>query len=118
MPARRTSMINAQYKEFVEERVTVLTEGERIEGQLFHMGGTRLSDFLNSSAQQEFRFLKMKDPVVYCRRSGQELIAVPFLMVARDRIVMVLTHVPPEAEPEPDDPFARTTSRDPLGRSF
>ena len=83
-----------QYVQYVEEWITILTEGERIEGQLFHASGTRLSDFLNSSIQQESKFLKVKNPTVYCRHSGAELNKAPFLMVAIDRVVMVMTHSP------------------------
>ncbi len=107
-------MRSGQFNQFVEEPITILTDGERIEGKLFHMGEIRLSDFLNSSAQQDARFLKVKDPTVYCRRSGEELIKVPFLMVSRERIVMLMTHAP---EPDPEDEadsFGSTPRR--LGR--
>ena len=93
-------MRTSQIDQFIEERVIILTDGERIEGSLFHMGGVRLSDFLTSPIHQDSRFLKLKDPTVYCRRSGEELVKVPFAMVARDRIVMVMTHVAvPQDEP-------------------
>ena len=87
-------MNSNQFDQFVEEQITVLTEGERIDGLVYHVGGARLSDFLNSSIQQEASFLKVKDAAVTCRRSGYSLAQVPFLMVARDKIVMVLTYTP------------------------
>jgi hypothetical protein len=77
---------------YVQEQVTIMTETERIEGTLFHMDELRLSDFLNhSSMHEELPFLKIKNPQVFCRRTGQQLAHGPFLMVARNRIVLVLT---------------------------
>ena len=90
-----------QFGQFVEESVTVLTEGERIEGRLVHQGQTRLSDFLNSATQQEAKFMKVKNSSVYCRKTGVMMVQVPFLLVARDRIVMVMTN----SSTDPDDPF-------------
>lgn len=80
------------FEHYIEERVTILTESERVEGELFYVGGGRLSDFLNSPVQADARFLKIKNPTIYCRRSGQEICRVPFVMVARDRILMVMSH--------------------------
>jgi len=87
-----------QYSEFVEERVTVLTVGERIEGVLCYIGATRLSDFLKAPFQRDSKFLKVKNPRVYCRHSGEEINRVPFLMLARDRIVMMMTHSASESD--------------------
>jgi hypothetical protein len=102
---------------YIEERVTVLTEGERIEGMVFYMGGSRLSDFLNSPNQQESKFLKIKDPMIYCRRSGDSISQVPFVLVARDRVVMVMTHKSPTAsEPAPAEPAMGRLDRDPSPR--
>jgi hypothetical protein len=78
----------------VDEKITILTDAERIEGQLFHLGGTKLSDFLNSSIQQDDKFLKIKSPTVYCRQSGDEKVKMPFLMVAIDQIVMIMSQAP------------------------
>jgi len=112
-------MRSGHFENHVEERITVLTEWERIEGRMFHMGGNRLSDFLNSPIQAESAFLKIKEPTIFCRRTGKELIQVPFLMVARDRIVMVMMYSPNNAEnaaaggllDDPlDDPLARPSS--------
>jgi len=82
----------SQFEQYVEEQVTILTDSERIEGQLFYVGGSRLSDFLNSPIQQDAKFLKVKNPTVYCRRTGEEICRFPFLMVSRDRVIMVMTH--------------------------
>jgi hypothetical protein len=79
---------------FVEERVTLLTRGERIEGTLFHGVGVRLSDFLNSSIQQESTYVKIKNPTVRCRDTGETLDRASFAMVARDQIVILLMHEP------------------------
>ena len=99
-----------QYENFVGERVTILTEGERIEGSLYYIGGVRMSDFLNSPNQQESRFVKLKDPIVHCRRTGEEMARAPFLMVACDRIVLVLTHSEDPAAP------SEAAQRVPMGR--
>ncbi len=109
-------MHSSQFDKFVEERITVLTEGERIDGLLFRMGGARLSDFLNSSIQQEAGFLKLKDAAVTCRRSGDSLAEVPFLMVARDKIVMVMTHAP-DAEPPAKTVLDKPTAAEPVSWS-
>ena len=90
-----------QFGQFVEELVTVLTDGERIEGRLVHLGQTRLSDFLNSAMQQDAKYMKVKDPTVYCRKTGVMLVRVPFLLVSRDRVVMVMTH----SSTDPDHHF-------------
>ncbi len=92
---------NARYEPVAEERVTILTEGERIEGRLFYMKNLRLSDFLNAPVQEESRFVKVKDPKVTLRQSGEILAQAPFMMIARERIVLVLTHTP-EPDPEPE----------------
>jgi hypothetical protein len=78
----------------IEERVTIITDGERIEGTLYHVGGIRLSDFLNATSQQDSPFVKLKDSRVFDRRTGDELERAEFLMVARHRIVLVMTHEP------------------------
>lgn len=75
-----------------EERVTVVTSHERIEGNLFYAGGMRLSDDVNSSLSKQIPFLKIKNPTIYCRQSGEKLTQAPFAMVARDKIVMVVSH--------------------------
>ncbi|MDB5350715.1 MAG: hypothetical protein JWN86_1962 [Planctomycetota bacterium] len=74
----------------IEQRVLVITDGERIEGTLFHMGGIRLSDFLSAAAHQDDPYLKIKDPTVTCRRTGTELGRSPFLVVAKDRVVLIM----------------------------
>jgi hypothetical protein len=97
-----------QFGQFVEEPVTVLTEGERIEGRLVHLGQTRLSDFLNSAMQAEAKFMKVKGPSIYCRKTGVMLMQVPFLLVSRDRIVMVMTH----SSTDPDHSFMNPPHRE------
>lgn len=88
-----------QFEKCLDEQVTILTERERIEGTVYFGGGSRLSDFLNAPFQQEFQFIKVKDPIVYLRPSGEEMGRSPFLMVARDRIVLLMSHAPAD---EPD----------------
>ncbi len=96
---------------YFDERVTVLTDGERIEGRLFYMGGARLSDFLNAPLQQEFRFVKIKDATVTFRRTGEEVAQVPFVMIARERILLVMIHDPdPVAIPNDDRPAPPSAS--------
>lgn len=92
-------MHGSRHDQFIEERVTILTESERIEGTLFYASGVRLSDFLNSPNQQEAKFLRIKDPIVTCRRTGQQTEKGPFALVSRDRLVLVVTH---EAREEQD----------------
>jgi hypothetical protein len=75
----------------IDEAVTVITDGERIEGHIPHMDAIRLSDYLNSQLNHVEQFLKLKESVVFCRRSGIELARAPFLLVSRARIVMVMT---------------------------
>lgn len=75
----------------IDESVTVITDGERIEGFIPHMDAIRLSDYLNSQLNHVEPFLKLKESVVYCRRTGAELGRAPFLLVARARIAMVMT---------------------------
>jgi len=87
-----------EFEPCYDERVTILTDGERIDGTLFHGSVARLSDFLNALFQQEFQFVKVKEPTVYLRPSGEELGKFPFLMVARDRIVLVMAHAEGGAE--------------------
>ena len=100
---------NARYEPVAEERVTILTEGEQIEGRLFHMKNLRLSDFLNAPVQEESRFVKVKDPKVTLRQTGEVLAEAPFMMIARERIVLVLTHtVEPEPEPAADGDLTPT----------
>jgi len=81
-----------EFEPCFDERVTILTAGERIEGTLFYGSVARLSDFLNAPFQQELRFVKVKEPTVFLRPSGEELGKFPFLMVARDRIELVMAH--------------------------
>lgn len=113
-------MAGNQFDRYAEELVTILTDGERIEGLLFYLGGSRLSDFLNSPIQQESKFLKVKDATVRCRRSGEELGKVPFVMVARDRLVMVMTQASPAeiSAPAPASPAAIPSGREPSTRFF
>ncbi len=94
---------NQRFEAVADERVTILTEGERIEGRLFYMSNLRLSDFLNAPVQEESRFVKVKDPQVTLRQSGEVLAHAPFVMIARERIVLVMTHTA-EAEPEEAGP--------------
>jgi hypothetical protein len=75
----------------IDECVTVITDGERIEGFIPHMDTVRLSDYLNLELNHAEPFLKLKDSVVYCRRTGGELGRAPFLLVSRDRISIVMT---------------------------
>jgi hypothetical protein len=112
-------MIGNQYDQYIEECVTILTESERVEGLLYYLGGSRMSDFLNSPVQQESKFLKVKDATIRCRHSGEEIGKVPFVMVARDRVVMVMTHISPTADdPAPADHPAIRLGRKPLTRFF
>ena len=85
-------MRGTQFEHYDEEQVTILTEGERIDGTLYYMGGARLSDFLNAPLQEEFRFVKIKNPTVRMRLTGEDLGNPPFVMVARERIVLVMAH--------------------------
>jgi len=75
----------------IDECVTVITDGERVEGLMPHMDSVRLSDYLNSQLNHTEPFLKLREAAVFCRRSGAELGRAPFLLVARARIVMVMT---------------------------
>jgi hypothetical protein len=75
----------------IDEGVTVITDGERIEGCIPHMDTVRLSDYLNLQLNHVEPFLKLKDSIVFCRRTGAELDRAPFLLVARNRIVIVMT---------------------------
>lgn len=77
----------------IEEPVTVLTDGERIDGTIVHMDTIRLSDFLNSALGTEERFLKVKDPKITDRRSGEVVLNAPFFLVARERVVGIVAHV-------------------------
>lgn len=72
-------------------RVIVLTEGERIEGTLSHVEGIRLSDFFNAPGHQEAPFLIIQHARVLCRQSKEEMVDVPLVLVARNRIVAVMT---------------------------
>lgn len=74
----------------IEQRVLIVTDGERIEGTLLHTDGMRLSDFLAAAEHYEISILKIKDPTVYCRRTGEELGRSRFLAVTRDRVVFVM----------------------------
>jgi hypothetical protein len=106
-------MIGNQYDQYLEEHVTILTENERVVGTLYYLDGARMSDFLNSPVQQESKFLKVKDATVYCQNSGEVIGKVPFAMVARDRVVMVMTHTPTTA----DDPATGGYPANHLGRA-
>src|SRR5258708_4355149 len=97
-------MIGNQYDQYIEERVTILTDSERVEAILYYLGGSRMSDFLHPPFQRESKFIKVKDATICCRHSGEEIGKVPFVMVARDRVVMMMTPISPTADdPAPAD---------------
>lgn len=75
----------------VEKAVTILTDGEKVEGVLSHLDGIRLSDFLNAPMHQEAPFLIVLNAQVTCRRSGEELAKTPFMLIARNRVAMIMT---------------------------
>src|SRR6478609_3503217 len=74
----------------VEERVTIFTEQDRIEGTITHVSTIRLSDFMISEGHQT-DFIKIKNATITCRKTGEELDKVPFVLVARDRVTLLTT---------------------------
>lgn len=83
----------------VEERVTIFTDRERIDGIITHMSTIRLSDFMIGEGHQT-DFIKIKDASIHCRQTGEELDQVPFVLIARDRITLLTTKVTTKAKLE------------------
>src|SRR5947209_11451680 len=75
----------------VRERVLVVTEHDVIEGTLCYPRGLRLSDALNApSSQRDKPNLALVDATVTRIASGQQLVSSQFLLVAREKIVMLM----------------------------
>jgi len=75
----------------VRDRVLVVTEHDLIEGTLCYPRGLRLSDALNApSSQRDKPNLALVDATVTRIATGQKLLASQFLLVARERIVMLM----------------------------
>jgi hypothetical protein len=74
----------------VEEGVTIFTDHERIEGTIMHVSTIRLSDFMISEGHQT-DFIKIKNARITCRRTGEELEEVPFVLIARDHVTLLTT---------------------------
>jgi len=74
----------------VEEKVTIFTDRDRIEGTITHMSTIRLSDFMIGEGSQT-DFIKIKNATIHCRQTGEELEQVPFVLIARDRITLLTT---------------------------
>jgi hypothetical protein len=74
----------------VEEKVTVFTDRDRIQGTITHMSTIRLSDFMIGEGHQT-DFIKIKNATIHCRQTGEEMEQVPFVLIARDRITLLTT---------------------------
>jgi hypothetical protein len=98
------------YGDFLREPVVIVTDLDLIEGTICYPRGIRLSDALNAeSAQLAKPHLPLVDASVTRIETGKELLRSRFLLVAREKIVVLLprsemssTPTMPAADLEPD----------------
>jgi len=67
-------------------KVIVATSSYRIEGEMYVLSGSRLTDALNSKAKD---FLAVTDAEVFDVASGERLYAAAYLAVNRDAISVI-----------------------------
>lgn len=74
---------------FVEKekvRVVAVVDGWRIEGNMFVLHGSRLTDAINSKGKD---FLAVTDGLIYDAKSGSLLFQTPYLALNRDSISII-----------------------------
>lgn len=76
------------------EQVVVLTTESLIEGNLHYLKEVRLSDALNSPHLRESPYMALNDVRVVRLESGEEILRVHFMLVARSQILCIM----PKAE--------------------
>jgi hypothetical protein len=81
---------------WMNQKVLIFTESERIEGTIRHGQGIRLSDYFNASVHRENPFVNLCEATVTSLKTGEIIFEGDFFMLARTRITMVM---PGGAEP-------------------
>jgi hypothetical protein len=75
----------------IRERVVILTDQDLIEGTICYVEGIRLSDALNSETAHLARpHLPLVDATVSNRNTGEVVLRSRFLLVARNKIIVLL----------------------------
>jgi hypothetical protein len=81
------------------QRLLIFTENERVEGTVRHVQSIRVSDYFNAGVHRENPFVNVCDATVTSLRTGEVLCRGEFLMLARNRITMVVPLDEPKTRP-------------------